>query len=231
MWKLYDDLYIGIPSGIVIEGCFVGEKWTTVRANGNIGIARTFEMPENPEKFAAGYMGAYLRDSAGYLKWDSLARAGVGVAALNAWYNTAERAAGLEGDKPAAELAGKVAHVGDYAGENVFPLPMSGAFDESAYAALKSYDTVVISADALVTRALPKLLDIVGETGNAVLEGYSLPCTALFFAFGMPVREIRGYYTRYADTIESCAMKGKPPAPSPGMLPFCVRPLKVKKIV
>jgi len=224
MWKLYDDLYIGIPSGIVIEGCVVGAKWTTVRANGNIGIASTFKVPENPEKFAAGYIGAYLRESAGHLKWDGLARAGVGVAALNAWYNTAARATGLDGDKPAAALAGKVAYIGDYAGKNVFPLPMSDKFDASAYAALKGFDTVVISADALVTRALPKLLDIVGEAGNAVLDGYSLPCTALFFAFGMPVREIRGYYTRFADTIEACALKGTDP--SPGMLPFAVRRAK-----
>jgi hypothetical protein len=48
MWKLYDDLYIGIPSGITITGVTIGRFWTTVRANGNIGIARTLAPPDDP---------------------------------------------------------------------------------------------------------------------------------------------------------------------------------------
>jgi len=213
MWKLYDDLYIGIPSGLRITDCSVGGKWTIVRANGNTGIARTLERPEDPEKFAAGYIGAWLRDTGNYMKWDNLAVAGVGVAALNAWYNTAERVAGLNGAPPnisdGHEGREATIYIGDYAGENVLPLPMGADFDEAAYACLKGA-SVLISADALTTKALPKLLDLVGEEGSVRLEGYSLPATALFFAFGMPVRALCGYYQDSPD-------------PAAGALKFCIR--------
>jgi len=228
MWKLYDDLYIGIPSGVRITGCIVGEKWTTVQANGNTGIARTLERPGDSEKFAASFIGAYLRDTGNYMKWDTLALAGVGVAALNAWYNTAERVAGLNGTEPLAPDAPRSAiYVGDRTGDDVLPLPMCADFDEGAYARLKGAD-VVISADTLITKALPKLLDIVGDNGNVLLEGYSLPATALFFAFGMPVRTLCGYYAKYHEKPESCALKGDTD-PAPGVLEYCIRSKQLKK--
>ena len=222
MWKLYDDLYIGIPSGLRITGCIVGEKWTTVRANGNVGIARTLEQPEDPEKFAMSYIGAYLRDTGNYMKWDTLAKAGIGVAALNAWYNTAERVAGLNGMEPhvAKGSVESVVYVGDYTGETVLPLPMSEDFDYEAYACLKGA-SVVISADALTTKALPKLLDIVGREGSVRIEGYSLPATALFFSFGMPVRALCGHYQKCPETVDACALKGVAD-PSAGVSNFCI---------
>lgn len=229
MWKLYDDLYIGIPSGILITGCVIGEKWTTVRAGDNIGIARTMELPKDPASFASQYVGKPLRDTGCHMKWDTLAGASVGVAALNAWYNTSERADGLEGSREPAALSGSVAYVGDYTGGDVFPLPLEADFETAKYAKLAEYDNVVIASEALITRSLPKLFDIIGESGKVVLEGYSLPATALFFAFDMPVREIRGYYTRFVETIEACAVKNIAD-PTPGMLPFCIKPMKVEKV-
>jgi uncharacterized protein (DUF4213/DUF364 family) len=202
MFKLYDDLCIGIPSGIKISDCVIGEKWTTVWANGNAGVARTLEMPENPVEFAGKFIGAYLRDTGNHMKWDSLMRASTGIAALNAWYNTAERANGLDGDAKVEAPGGNVVYVGDY--PSALPLPLSPDFDEDAYEALRRMDTVVISADALITRALPKLLDIAGEN-EVILEGWSLPCTALFFAFKMPVKELRGCYLRVIEGIDDLA--------------------------
>jgi hypothetical protein len=229
MWKLYDDLYIGIPSGITIASVTIGKMWTTVRANGHIGIARTLAAPDDPAGFASRFAGGYLRDTACHLRWDTLAAASVGVAALNAWHNTAERVAGLEGIGAAEPLVGKTAHVGDRKGEDIFPLPDGLDFDAAAYAKLRDYDNIVIASEALITRTLPKLLEIVGEEGRVILAGYSLPASALFFAFGMPVRELRGFYPRHIDTIDACALKDLTD-PSPGALPFCIRPVKFTKI-
>jgi len=229
MWKLYDDLYIGIPSGLRIESCTVGKNWTAVRANGNVGIARTLELPDNPLEFAASFKGAWLRETANHMEWDSLARASVGVAAMNAWYNTRERAEGLDGLCAPEALTGKVAYVGNFEGENTFPLPMSPDFDTAAYEKLKGFDTVVLCACTLITRALPKLLDIVGEAGNVVIEGYTVPCSALFFAFDMPVSELRGFFPECMESFESRAIKEiRDPA---GAVPFTVRRDAVRKIV
>ena len=192
-WKLYDDLYIGIPSGIKIDGCEIDAEWTKVRANGNVGFAKTLELPKNPAEFAAAFKGMYLRETGCHMKWDSLARSAVGVAAINAWHNTKERALSLGCATP-VDASGKTAYVGNYEGANVFALPMSPEFDVKGYERLREYDKTVIASDALTTRALPKLLDIVGEGGNVIMDGPSLPCSPLFFAFGMPVRELHGYY-------------------------------------
>ena len=228
MWKLYDDLYIGIPSGVRIESCTIGKDWTAVRANGNVGVARTLEGPEDPLGYAAKFKGAYLRETASHLAWDSLARASVGVAAMNAWYNTKERAEGLGGLGARGKLTGKVAYVGDFEEANSFPLPMGPGFERAGYERLKEFDTVVVCACALITRALPGILDIVGESGNVVIEGYSLPCSALFFAFGMPVRELWGYYPASLEAFESRAVKEiREPA---GALGFAVRSEEVKRI-
>jgi uncharacterized protein (DUF4213/DUF364 family) len=212
MLKLYDDLYIGIPSGIKIDDCVIGDKWAAVWANGNVGVARLLETPENPKEFAGTFIGAYLRDTGNHMRWAGLTRASVGVAALNAWYNTAERAKGLDGDAEPAALGGNIVRVGDYPG--ALPLPPASDFDEGAYEALKKADTALISADALTTRSLPKLLDIAGEAGNVILEGLSLPCSALFFAFKMPIRELRGFYLRVGCDIDD---------PASGAVAFCVK--------
>ena len=236
MWKLYDDLYIGIPSGIRIAGCIVGREWTCVSANGNVGFARTLGQPGDPEVFAASFVGEYLRETGNHMKWDSPARASVGVAALNAWYNTEARAKGLCAGGEAFERPEKTAFVGDeyvsgdvssgncVGGDGIYPLPKAPDFDRAAYQGLKDYEAVVISADALTTRALPGLLDIIGEGGTALLEGYSLPCTALFFAFGMPVKELKGAYCRSGDKLLACA-QNEGVDPAPGLQPFVVRPL------
>lgn len=229
MWKLYDDLYVGIPSGIRITGCVVGKYWTTVRIDGNVGLARTLELPDEPEGFAAGFVGKFLRDTAGHLKWDSLARSSVGVAALNAWYNTINRVHGLKGTGEPGVLSGKTAYVGSFDGNDVFPLPMTPDFDRKDYEKLTGFDNVVIASEALITRSLPGLLDIVGEGGKVVLDGCSLPATALFFAFGMPVRELRGYYPRIVDTVEACAIMDISD-PVPRMSRYNIRPISPEKI-
>lgn len=235
MWKLYDDLYIGIPSGITIDGCIIGDKWVTVRANGNIGVARMLEKPCLDGK---DFIGAYLRDTGCHLRWDSLTRAAVGVAALNAWYNTPERVEALGGNAPFSYgcPGKKVAVVGDCpafersgASGDRFPLPMAPDFDRAAYEALRSYDCVVVSGDALTTRALPCLLDIVGEDGCVVLDGASVPASALFFAFDMPIRRINGLCRRFDNTMENAARLNLPDL-SPGTTPFSIAPREVKRV-
>lgn len=229
MWKLYDDLYVGVPSGITVDSVVIGKVWTTVRANGHIGIARTLAVPDDPARFALQFAGGYLREAGCHLRWDTPAAASVGVAALNAWYNTAERVRGLEGIGKAEPPVGRTAYVGVREGVDAFPLPDDPDFDTAPYAGLTGYDNVVVASEALITRALPKLLDLVGESGNVILEGYSLPASALFFAFDMPVRELHGFYPRFVDTIEACALKDIAD-PAPGALPFCIRPVKLTKI-
>ena len=236
MMKLLDDLYIGIPSQLRIENCVIGKNWVTVRANGNVGMAR---MLEEPRHRGEEYGGKWLRDIGGHLYWHDLTEAAVGMAAINAWNNTPERIADLEAAKAPdyADCEGKkTAAVGlcpllEKSGQvkDCFSLPMSPDFCREEYAGLKDYDVVVISADALTTRALPVLLEIIGEEGYVIVDGVSAPASACLFAFDMPVKKINGYYRRFDYTMEDAARLDLDYV-DPGVLPFSVEPVKIPYI-
>lgn len=206
MWNFYIELCTGIPSGIRIEECTVGEKWTTVRANGNVGIARTMGCKEvDCDALAQSMVGTYLRDAANYMKWNSLARASIGVAAMNAFYNSVKRLEDCVGNAFDGVDGKKVVVIGDLpdveivlmgcASLVVLPLPECGDLSAEYEKAMKS-DIVLISGDALINQTLPALLDLVGENTKVTLFGESVPAAAILFSFGNPVHKLVGVSTK-----------------------------------
>ena len=237
MWNLYDELYIGIPSGILVEGCVVGRLWITVRANGNIGVARTLgDTDVDRNALSQAVIGQPLREVANVLKWNSLVRASIGVAALNAFYNSAAHLERL--NAPPAfqnELGGKkVAIIGELpnletglkecSDLTVLPLPESGELG-AAYDAALTGDFVFISGDALTNQTLPALLDKVGAETKVSLAGISVPAAPVLFAFDNPIHNLSGVYARFDATVEGAAMRDTPDL-APGTAPFSVNPWK-----
>lgn len=104
MWSLYDALISGIPSGLTVSAYNLGCRWTTVAAAGNVGIAHTTH-GRGPDRLHDGPLtGMALRDAAALAKsWD-FPEASLGVAAINAYYNTWDRARSLPGFKAADAL-------------------------------------------------------------------------------------------------------------------------------
>ena len=237
MWNFYDELYIGIPSGIRVEGCVVGKLWTTVRANGNIGVARTLgDTDIDRNALGQSMIGLFLRDVANVLRWDSLVRASVGVAAMNAFYNTAARMEALN-EPPAFqdELDGKkVAVIGelpnleaglkDCCDLTALPLPESKELS-AAYKDALTGDFAFISGDALTNRTLPALLDQVGADTKVSLAGVSVPAAPILFAFDNPIHNLSGVYARFDTTVEAAAQRDLKDL-APGTLPFSVNPRK-----
>ena len=86
-----------------------------------------------------------------------------------------------------------------------FDLPYGEKIDEAVYGKLKDYDVVVISADALTTKAMCALIEIVGEDGYIVVDGVSAPAAQCFFAWDMPVKRVNGYFERFDYTMEDAA--------------------------
>ena len=242
MWSFYDELYIGIPSGIRVEGCVVGRLWTTVRANGNIGVARTLgDTSGDLAALGQSMIGQFLRDAANVLRWDSLLRASIGVAAMNAFYNTAERvkALGAPGTFEDARDGGKTtavigalpkleASLNGKCALTVLPLPERGELGGEYAAALRS-DFVFISGDALTDRTLPALLAGVGEGTKVSLTGVSVPAAPVLFAFGNPIHNLSGVYSRCDTTVEAAARQDLPDV-SPGTLPFSIDPIAPAKL-
>lgn len=235
MWSFYDELYMGIPSGLRVEGCVVGKLWTTVRAGGNLGMARTLgDTDVDRNALAQSMVGRYLRDVANVLQWDSLLRASVGVAAMNAFYN---RPDALEKRGPSefgADLGGAVAVIGElptleaslreFCDVTALPLPEGGEPDAACDAAMKR-DFVFISGDALTNRTLPALLERVGEGTRVSLTGVSVPAAPVMFAFGNPIHDLSGVYAAIPTTVESAARLDLPDL-APGTKPFSIGPVR-----
>lgn len=241
MWNMYDELYIGIPSGILVEGCVVGKLWTTVRANGNIGVARTLgDTSVDLNALSQSVIGQPLREVANWMKWSDLVRASIGVAALNAFYNNAEHLETL--NAPPAfqnELCGKkVAIIGELpnleaglkacADLTVLPLPESRELS-AEYAVAMAGDFVFISGDALTNQTLPALLALVGADTRVSLAGVSVPAAPVMFAFGNPIHNLSGLYQRFDTTVEAAAKLDLKDL-APGTLPFSVNPAKPQRL-
>jgi uncharacterized protein (DUF4213/DUF364 family) len=104
-WLLYDELIEGIPGDIKVDGFLIGHHWTTISAGGHTGIAMTMEQPGPPSLCPEDLRGAKLRDAAALSKSWNFLDATMGMAALNAWYNTPEKMTDL-GVLPAEPEAG-----------------------------------------------------------------------------------------------------------------------------
>lgn len=240
MWNFYDELYMGIPSGIRVEGCVVGKLWTTVRANGNIGVARTLgDTGGDRNALGQSFIGQFLRDAANVLRWDSLLRASIGVAAMNAFYNSAARLK-TQNAPPAFqnELGGrKVAVIGelpnleaglkDCSDLTVLPLPTSEELG-SVYDDALTGDFVFISGDALTNRTLPALLKKVGADTKVSLAGVSVPAAPILFAFGNPIHNLSGVFAKFDTTVEAAAKLDLKDL-TPGIDSFSVNPIKPRR--
>lgn len=240
MWNLYDELYIGIPSGILVEGCVVGKLWTTVRADGSIGVARTLgDTSADLGALGQSMIGQPLREVANHLKWDSLVRASIGVAAMNAFYNTAARLEALNAPPAfAGEVSGNISVIGDLpnleAGlracgkVTVLPLPEGPELD-SRYEAAMTGDYVFLSGDTLTNRTLPALLAKAGKETKVCLSGVSVPAAPVLFAFDNPLHALSGIYARYDTTVEAAAKLDLKDL-APGTLPFCITPAAPRRL-
>lgn len=97
MWRLYDELIAGIPSGIAVSSYNIACRWTTVVAGGNTGVAHTTH-GGGPGRLHRGPLtGMALRDAAALSKSWNFLEATLGVAALNAYYNSWDRVRALPG--------------------------------------------------------------------------------------------------------------------------------------
>lgn len=242
MWNMYDELYIAIPSGILVEGCVVGKLWTTVRANGNIGIARTLgDVERDLNALSQSMIGQPVREVANWMKWgDDLVLASIGVAALNAFYNRTDRMEKLNappvfqndlcGKKVAVigELPNLVAGLNDCTDLTVLPLPESKVLDD-AYIDAMGNDFVFISGDALTNQTLPTLLKKVGGNTKVTLAGTSVPAAPVLYAFGNPIHNLSGVYARFDTTVEAAAKLDLTDL-APGTLPFSINPVKPQRL-
>lgn len=228
MWELYDTLLSGLPRTGVVTRAIPGERWTLVETEaGGAGYAMTTEGGSRPAMFPNGIEGMRIRVAAEAAKSWNLVEAGLGVAAINAYYNTAERMAELGCAEPydnyclrGVDVAGrKVGLIGHLrmppgtldAAESVRILekhPKPGDYPDTACEfILPDCDIVLITGSSIVNKTLPRLLELC-KNAYVVLTGPTVPlCPALLECgidrlAGMVVTDRAGARRHAAECLE-----------------------------
>ncbi len=204
MWELYDSLIEHIDPSVRVKNVFVGNCWTVVTSDsGTMGAAMTTHLATLPQ-LSTNYTGLPLRTLAGHIKSWNLVEAGIGMAAINAWYNSSERMLSLgtaQGDERYCTFdipvegkrivkVGHIRHrhsVFDKA-ESVVTLerePLDGEYPDSACEyIIPESDIVLITGSAFINKTMPRLLQLAADK-TVIVTGPSTPMAKQLFSFGV----------------------------------------------
>lgn len=97
MWSLYDRLVEEIPAGVKVHSYVSSSNWAEVVAESGTGVALSVPLSEMPRMHEGSLAGMELREMAGLVRSWNFVEASLGLAAINAWYNTWEKAAAFPG--------------------------------------------------------------------------------------------------------------------------------------
>ena len=231
-WTLYDELIEGIPGELRVEDFCVGLTWTAVRADCGWGVSMTVDQTAGPEEPRRRLIGASLREAAALAKsWD-FREASIGMAAMNAYYNSPDRAKALGFFPPqggpnkkadAFELfrnaaSGKrVTVVGHFPHleQQLKPYcslsilerkPQPGDYPDSACEyILPESDAVIITGSAFTNKTMPRLLELSRNAMTCVV-GPTTPVSSILFKYGVDL--ISGFCSLDPDASERAVRQG-----------------------
>lgn len=226
MWELYDKLINAIPDNLTLKNVAVGLTWTVaVSSEGGMGLAMTTDAQTVPQS-QHNFENMPLKEVAQLVKSWNFIEAGIGMAAVNSWYNSEKRLDELssrQGDSrfctfdidlkyKTVAMVGHMRHP-----ENTFSevkdfyilerSPRSGDFPDSAceYILPKS-DIVIITGSAFVNKTMPRLLEL-SKNADVIITGPSTPMFPELFSFG--AKRIAGLVVTKQEQMQKYAASGQ----------------------
>jgi uncharacterized protein (DUF4213/DUF364 family) len=215
-WDLYDTLIAGIPEDRVIDRVIPGGRWTMVRSGSGTGLAMTIAprliRETRPRTLPPSLEGYPLRKLAEASKSWNFVEAALGVAAINAFWNSPEHpavAGTLKNEDKSAFAAWRERAAGKKAAViGHFPdleksigmvcelsilekRPQGGDYPDSACEfLLPQQDLVFATGVTLINKTLPRLLGL-SNSAEFILVGPSVPLCPRLFDFG--ARDLQGF--------------------------------------
>ena len=198
-FSLYDTLLHDISDSSLITAAMAGSHWTAVEAGHRFGMAMTTEGSTIAPMFSRKPAGMPLQQLAQAVKSWNLQEASFGMAAVNAYYNTADNLQILQaaadfdryctdGLSLSGARIGVVGHLNlpDFVREQAEEIlileraPRPGDYPDSACDwILPTCDIVLITGSTLINKTLPHLLELC-RNAYTILAGPSVPlCPAL----------------------------------------------------
>jgi hypothetical protein len=212
-FSLYDDLIDPIPSYLVVRRAVLGASWAAVTTDEGAGVAMRLDTVSRPSELPEDLSGLSLRTLASAAKSWNLADASLGVAAINAFYNSAGGVEKSFGPPPNPamfsrdqadpfqryrELARgrRVAAIGHFSALDTFIAPVCdlsiieqhprpGDYPDSASEyLLGEQEMVFITGCTLANKTLPRLLEL-SRGAFVVLVGPSTTMAPQLFEYGV----------------------------------------------
>ena len=205
MWELYNALLAGLPRSGCVTRTVPGKRWTLAETDlGGAGYAMSTEGSSIAPRFPHGIEGMRIKVAAEAAKSWNFTEAGLGIAVMNAFYNTEAHMAELGCAEPydnyclrGLDVAGKkVGLIGHLrmppgtldAAASVRILekhPQPGDYPDSACEfILPDCDIVLITGSSLVNKTLPRLLELC-RGAYVVLTGPTVPLCPALLALGI----------------------------------------------
>ena len=236
---LYDALCAGVTGGDTIEKTISGERWALAETASSSGIAM-FTAGSTIGRLYSTLEGLSLEEAAQAVKSWNLEEASLGLAAANAFYNTAERIEAYGVGVPmdvfytdGIDLRGKtVALIGHMHGPKglrerakaVYILeraPQEGDYPDSACDwILPQCDLVIITGSSLINKTLPHLLEL-SQDALTILTGPSVPLCPELLDFGLD--RIAGMAVADRGAIRERVEKGLHGSPYGEGIPFLLK--------
>lgn len=199
-FALYNALLAGIDSDAPVLSTAMGEQWCLADTEAGLGLAMHTPGASIPPLYPAGLAGLSLSQAAQAVKSWNLEEASFGLAAMNAFYNTPDRLAGLpdyghyaDGLDFTGMTVGIVGHMRGPTGlrekaKQVYILersPQPGDYPDSACELLlPRCDLVIITGSSLINKTLPRLLALC-RNAYTILTGPSVPLCPALLDFGL----------------------------------------------
>lgn len=202
-FAVYDALVEGVASSDTVEKTYLGERWALVETANSSGMAMFTEGHSIHPMFPS-MEGLSLHKAAGAVRSWNLEEASLGLAAVNAFYNTPERLDALgarvsmdvfysDGIDLNGLTVGIIGHMHGPRGlreqaKAVYTLersPQEGDYPDSACDLfLPRCDLVLVTGSSLVNKTLPHLLELC-EKATVILTGPSVPLCPALLDFGI----------------------------------------------
>jgi len=212
MWELYDALIEGIPEECIVDEFICGTYAVLIRSGNGCGFSQILPGDSLPEMIKKS-LNMPLKRLAECIKSWNFVEASVGMAAINAWYNSPATAAGngialsnslYSEDRLSDPFIAyqnviknkKVAVYGHFPYiEQLFqPVcdlaiierePLEGDYPESAAEyILPESDFVILSCTSLVCKTLPRMLQL-AQNAHVIIVGPFTPLAPALFSFGV----------------------------------------------
>ena len=236
-FALYDALIAGVGSGRQVTGLASGSWWTMAQTDCSAGLAMTTPGDSIAPLLPGGIVGLPLDEAASAVKSWNQTEAGCGLAAINAWYNTADNMAALSAAEPfenyctrgldfSGRTVGLIGHLNGPAhlrqqARRVYIIekhPQPGDYPDSACDyILPQCDIVLITGSSLVNKTLPHLLELCSGA-YTVLTGPSVPLCPALLDFG--IDRIAGMVVADRPAMLDKVRRDLPGSPYPFGAPF-----------